>query len=47
MQDFNKITPREGRTMIKEFGLPLLPDWDIADAMIFEVVKKGMNIGEK
>ena len=30
--------------MIKRVGVQLLPNWDISDAMVFDVVRKEMNI---
>ena len=47
MQQFNNITPKEGRIMIIVDGVPLLSNRDILDAMVFDVVKKEMNNDEK
>ena len=47
MQEFKSLTPEEGRRMIKSSGVFLLPNWDIADAMVFNTVTKQLSVDEK
>ena len=47
MQEFKSLTTEEGRQMIKASRVSLLPNWDIADAMIFYFVTKKLSIEEK
>lgn len=49
MREFEAITPKEGRKLIADFGVLILPEWDIADVIVFYAVRKetkpleGMN----
>lgn len=40
MKQFERITPDEGRAMVHTAGVLILPEWDIADAIIFYQVRK-------
>lgn len=40
MAKFKTITPEQGREMVAKAGVLILPEWDIADALVFEVVRK-------
>ena len=44
MQDFQNITPEEGRKMIKAASVLLLPNWDIVDALIFNSVSNNLGL---
>ena len=44
MQEFQNITPDEGRQMIKAASVLLLPNWDIADALIFNSVSNHLEL---
>ena len=47
MQKFISVTPEEGRKMIRSSAVLLLPNWDTADAMVFNIVKKKLRIEGK
>ena len=47
MQEFKRLTPEEGIQMIKVSRVSLLPNWDIADAIVFNFVTKKLNREEK
>lgn len=47
MQEFKSFTPKEVRKMIKSSKILLLPNWDIANAMVFNSVTKKLNVDEK
>lgn len=40
MTKFKAITPEAGREMVDKAGVLILPEWDIADALVLEAVKK-------
>lgn len=44
VQEFQNITPEEGRQMIKAANVLLLPNWDIADALIFNSVSNNLGL---
>ena len=44
MQEFQNITPEEGRHMVKVANVLLLPNWDIADALIFNFVSNNLEL---
>ena len=44
MQEFQNMTPEEGRQMIKAANVLLLPNWDIADALIFNSVSNNLEL---
>ena len=37
---FDDITPEVGRALLKDEGILIFPEWDIANAMVFDVVKR-------
>ena len=39
-KDFNDITPEGGRILLKEAGILILLEWDIANAIFFHLVKR-------
>ena len=39
-QGFNDITSEGGRILLKEVGILILPEWDIANAIVFDSVKR-------
>lgn len=38
--EFEAITPKQGRKLIADARVLILPKWDIADALIFDAVRK-------
>ena len=38
IKEFQNLTPEERREMVKASGVLLLPNWDIADALIFNSI---------
>ena len=44
MQEFQNITPEEGRQMVKVANVLLLPNWDIVDALIFNSVSNNLEL---
>ena len=44
MQEFKNITPKEGRQMVKAANVLLLPNWDIADALIFNSILNNLEL---
>lgn len=40
MVEFRAITPKKGREMVSKAGVLILPEWDIADALVLESVRK-------
>ena len=44
IQEFQNITPDEGRQMVKNANILLLPNWDIADALIFNSVSNNLGL---
>lgn len=40
MTEFEAITPKQGREMIAKAGVLILLEWDIADALVLDVVRK-------
>ena len=39
-QGFNDITPKGGRILLKEAGILILSEWDIANAIVFDSVRR-------
>ena len=39
-QGFNDITPEGGRMLLKEVGILILLEWDIANAIVFDSVRR-------
>ena len=39
-KSFDNITPKAGRALLKDAGILILPDRGIANAMVFDVVKR-------
>lgn len=37
---FEGITPEQGRELVKNAGVLVLPEWDIANAIVLDVVTK-------
>ena len=44
IQEFKSLTPKEGRQMIKAFGVFLLFNWDIIDTLVFNSIIEKMSI---
>lgn len=44
MQEFQTITPEEGRQMVKASNILLLPNWDIADVLVFNSVSNKLDL---
>lgn len=40
MEEFNQITPVGGRQLLKDSGVLILSEWDIANAMTFYAIRK-------
>lgn len=40
MEEFSQVTSEGGRQLLKDSGILILPEWDIANAMIFDIVRK-------
>jgi hypothetical protein len=47
MQKFRNITPKEGRQMVRAANILLLPNWDIADALIFNSVSNRLTLQDQ
>ena len=47
MQELQNICLEEGRKMIKASNILLLPNWDIADALVFNFVSKKLMLENK
>lgn len=43
IKEFQSLTPKEGREMVRASGVLLLPNWDIADALIFNLVSNKLE----
>ena len=39
-QGFNDITTKGGRILLKEVGILIFPEWDIANAIVFDSVRR-------
>ena len=39
-KSFDDITPKGGRLLLKDVGILILPEWDIANAMIFDAMRR-------
>ena len=39
-QGFNDITPEGGRILLKEAGILIFPEWDTANAIVFDSVRR-------
>ena len=44
IQEFQNITPKEGRQMVKSSNILLLPNWDIVDALIFNSISDNLGL---
>ena len=44
IQEFQNVTPEEGRQMIKAANVFLLPNCDITNALIFDSVSKKLRL---
>ena len=44
MQEFQNITPEEGRQMVKAANILLFPNWDIVDALIFNSMSNNLGL---
>ena len=44
IQEFQNITPEEGRKMVKASNILLLPNWDITDTLIFNSVSNNLGL---
>lgn len=44
IQEFQNITPKEGRRMVRASNILLLPNWDIVDALIFNFVSNKLDV---
>lgn len=40
VEEFKTITPQQGRDMVAKARVLILPEWDIADALVLEAVRK-------
>lgn len=40
LSDFVQFTPKARRQIFKQSGVLLLPEWDIANAIVFDSVRK-------
>lgn len=40
MDEFKTMTPKQGRDMVAQAGVLILPKWGIADALVLEAVRK-------
>ena len=47
LQDFSQLTPKAKRQLVKELGVLLFPEWDIANAMIFYSIRKEKDVQYK
>ena len=43
-KEFQNISPEEGRQMVKASNILLLPNWDIADALVFNYVSNRLDL---
>ena len=43
-KEFQKISPEEGRQMVKASNILLLPNWDIANALVFNSVSNRLDL---
>ena len=41
--EFQILIPKEGREMVRASGVLLLPNWDIADALIFNSISNKLE----
>ena len=39
-RSFNDITPKDSRALLKDVGILIFPEWDIANAMVFDAVRR-------
>ena len=44
LNDFARFTPEAGRKILKQSGVLLLPEWDIANAIVFDSVRKQRDV---
>ena len=47
MQEFQNISPKEGRQMVKASNILLLPNWDIVDALFFNSVSNRLDFQDQ
>ena len=47
MQEFQNITPEEGREMVRASNILLLSNWDIVDALIFNFVSNKLDLHDQ
>lgn len=40
IEEFKTITPEQGSDMVAQAGVLILPEWDIADALVLDAVRK-------
>ena len=40
MEEFSQLTPKGGRKLLRDLGVLISPKWDIANAMIFDSIRK-------
>ena len=39
-KSFDNITPKVGRALLKDVKILILPEWDIANAMVFDAMRR-------
>ena len=44
LNDFAKFTPEARRQIIRQSGVLVLPEWDIVNAMVFDLVRKQKDV---
>ena len=47
MQKLQNITPEEGRQMVRASNILLLPNWDIADALVFSSISNKLTLQDQ
>jgi hypothetical protein len=43
MEEFKTITLKEGRELVNQVGVLILPEWDITDVVAFNVILKSQH----
>ena len=46
-KEFQNISPKEGRQIVKASNIFLLPNWDIVDALVFNFVSNKLDLQEQ
>ena len=46
-KEFQNISPEEGRQMVKASNILLFPNWDIADALVFNSVSNRLDLQDQ